>query len=634
MRRARTVMTLTVGLLILWSMIPPPATQLSQPHQFKRVFEETPSWMQPSPYQAGQWLEYKSNVSDGQDEYILYSIATTTNSTWWHVQVWNQTTQTLNQTAYVKRVSGEGGHEHVYTVNDYRVISLGMQTQVYHWDRWFDLGGVVVGSTIGPLDSEGDSLTLTVNTTEYVTTPAGTFECWVANESKVFYDANYWIDKESNVTVQMAYDISPAFGGGRYMEQLSAASWVQPPVIANVQTDPLRFSCTISWTTDEPADSGVRYGTSSDNLNLTVLSSSLEMLHSADLTNLQPLTMYYFEVMSKDAWNNPTVDNNTGLYYNFTTLSADTPEITGILATPLSNTTVRISFDTDKATNTTVWYAKSLPLLNSVSDPAFLTYHEIDIFGLDEFTEYYYKVTVSDNVGNTANSTIRGFTTLDLTPPRIVSISHGTSGDSLNVTLESNEPVRCELYVGNDTDSMTLRVNVTQFAPSHALVAQGLPSYTDVFFKIRLLDISGNPREVLNGSVPFTLLMPDYLLPQVSHPDDVFTSPSAEPIITWQTSDQTPVSYEVLFDGIRQGVETWNGGTVTFQPDSSLLTEGTHTVELVLTDAYGNIVSDVVVVSISEGGLPRSYRPLGQEILVLTLLLLGLLGVIILLRRR
>ena len=90
----------------------------------------------------------------------------------------------------------------------------------------------------------------------------------------------------------------------------------QGPVISQIDATPAAARAVISWTTDEPSDSLVRYGVQPDDLNMTVTETSLTTSHSVALTSLTPQSIYYFQVTSADAAGNATTSEN----HNFTTL--------------------------------------------------------------------------------------------------------------------------------------------------------------------------------------------------------------------------------------------------------------------------------------------------------------------------
>ena len=105
---------------------------------------------------------------------------------------------------------------------------------------------------------------------------------------------------------------------------------ITPPLISNVSISGVTStSATITWTTNELADSVVNYNTSLP-LIYTASDPTLVINHSITLTGLNPDTTYYFEVQSTDTAGNTAVDNNSGLYYNFTTLAGNLMRVSSI----------------------------------------------------------------------------------------------------------------------------------------------------------------------------------------------------------------------------------------------------------------------------------------------------------------
>ena len=91
------------------------------------------------------------------------------------------------------------------------------------------------------------------------------------------------------------------------------------PVITNIIATPhTDGTATITWTTNESADSRVDYGANSGNLNLNSSSSTLLTSHSIVLTGLSSGMTYYFRVTSADASSNCTTEPVSPATLNFT----------------------------------------------------------------------------------------------------------------------------------------------------------------------------------------------------------------------------------------------------------------------------------------------------------------------------
>lgn len=80
---------------------------------------------------------------------------------------------------------------------------------------------------------------------------------------------------------------------------------VAAPVITDIVAVPnINGTATITWNTNENADSRVDYGTAAGNLNLNTGNSNIVTAHSVTLGGLSQGTTYYFRVTSKDLSNN------------------------------------------------------------------------------------------------------------------------------------------------------------------------------------------------------------------------------------------------------------------------------------------------------------------------------------------
>jgi hypothetical protein len=86
----------------------------------------------------------------------------------------------------------------------------------------------------------------------------------------------------------------------------TTASDTTPPVISGVSATSIgATTATIVWTTNEPADSQVDYGTTTAYGSSTPLNTTRVTSHSAALSGLSRKTLYHYRIRSRDAAGNP-----------------------------------------------------------------------------------------------------------------------------------------------------------------------------------------------------------------------------------------------------------------------------------------------------------------------------------------
>ena len=68
--------------------------------------------------------------------------------------------------------------------------------------------------------------------------------------------------------------------------------------------------------------------------------------------------------------------------------------------------------------------------------------------------------------------------------------------------------------------------------------------------------------------------------------------------LIWIATDDTPWSYEIMINGTAALSDWWYGDQIeyTFTPEST----GIWNVTIVVYDAFGNFISDIVLVSVNE----------------------------------
>jgi hypothetical protein len=112
-----------------------------------------------------------------------------------------------------------------------------------------------------------------------------------------------------------------------------------PPTISAVQATGLtQNSATVTWTTNEAADSQVKYGTSAAYGSTTTLDATKVTTHSVSISGLSAGTTYHYQVVSKDA--NGNTATSADATFTTTGTSTDTTKPVVSLTAPASGSTV------------------------------------------------------------------------------------------------------------------------------------------------------------------------------------------------------------------------------------------------------------------------------------------------------
>lgn len=84
-----------------------------------------------------------------------------------------------------------------------------------------------------------------------------------------------------------------------------------PPIISSISSGiPGTTSATITWTTDEPSDSQVQYGITDSYGSITELDTATTTSHSVFLDNLDPETLYHYQIITTDIYSNTATSSN------------------------------------------------------------------------------------------------------------------------------------------------------------------------------------------------------------------------------------------------------------------------------------------------------------------------------------
>lgn len=184
------------------------------------------------------------------------------------------------------------------------------------------------------------------------------------------------------------------------------------PVLSAIGVSASSSSATIVWTTNELADSQVRFGTSTAYGLQSALQTSLQTHHTVTIGNLATSTIYHFQIRSRDFYGNLATSTDSVFTTTSGSIDSTPPVITSVTAAA-SSTSARITWQTDEAASGKVFYATSTPLslgdAATVSTSTLTTAHDFSLIGLTASSTYYFVVESVDAHGNRATSTERSF---------------------------------------------------------------------------------------------------------------------------------------------------------------------------------------------------------------------------------
>lgn len=118
---------------------------------------------------------------------------------------------------------------------------------------------------------------------------------------------------------EMWVEYTPENGGNHL--RVTAKIDTEAPVISGVSAGSSYQSANVNWTTTKVTDGLVQFGETAL-LGRTAYVSLKSTDHSVALNGLVPDRSYYYQVVSRDAAGNQTIDNNSGSFYSFRTAAA------------------------------------------------------------------------------------------------------------------------------------------------------------------------------------------------------------------------------------------------------------------------------------------------------------------------
>jgi subtilisin family serine protease len=424
----------------------------------------------------------------------------------------------------------------------------------------------------------------------------------VANTDYVLSDANSChelavTDLESNKAYMVTASISDFAGNGPKLSSavrvttLSASDFNTPIIIGGpfvlYVTD---VSAVVTWTTDEPASSGVSFN---DGTTYRVTNdANLVSEHSVQLTGLSPSSNYQLAVSSKDAVGNGPVNSSQVEFVTGSTPDTTSPLILGRpLVQDIKDTSANILWRTDEASSSLVLFgtdSNNLNLLETSVD--FNPQHKISLTNLLPSTTYFFETQSIDLAGNTATSNPFSFTTVADSFEQKLKISAGPiieklTGNSMTLSWKTNFNADTRL-VCESTNGMS-EVNKVALEKSHIITLSGLEFNTSYRCVVYSTDLSGFIVTKVIGVVSTEetdTIAPQCIAPPVAQGFVTFAE------LTWQTDELATALIQYRKSGDTQWLQTIS--TRLSQTGFSLLTgleaDTDYEQQIRLTDAVGN----------------------------------------------
>ncbi len=310
------------------------------------------------------------------------------------------------------------------------------------------------------------------------------------------------------------------------------------PTISGVTSSNItQSSATVSWTTNEPSNTQVEFGTTAAYGNSTPLVAALATSHSQSLTGLSPSALYHYRVLSRDGAGNL----GTSADFTFTTAAPEDtapPVITAIASSSVTGTGALITWTTNEASSSQVEYGLTSGYgSTSGLNTTMVTSHSQSLAGLAPATRYHYRVKSRDDAGNTAVSGDYTFTTSDTAAPTIsgVTSSNITQSGAL-ISWTTSEPSDSTVEYGTAMDYGSTAGSSLQ-GTSHSVALSGLKSTTQYHYRVKSRDTSGN--QAVSGDQTFTTAGSDDTTAPVINNVSATAVTKTTALILWSTDESS-----------------------------------------------------------------------------------------------
>jgi len=263
-------------------------------------------------------------------------------------------------------------------------------------------------------------------------------------------------------------------------------------------------SAVVCWTTNEDTLSQVEYGAGAS-LSKTAAETTPSNRHSVRLSELSEATSYRFRISAQTDVG-PVLLSTTQMFSTLstTTTASPTPIIYDVAASGITKDTALITWKTDRAASSKVYYSNTSYASNS-TDLRLLTAHSVTLKNLSGGTRYdFYVTSAIDSQVATSEPDI--FTTVESHPPVITDISaHTITKNSATIVWKTDELSTSQVEYGKTSAYGLVSTIHTTPAYGHQVVLTGLAPLTDYYYRVRSNDANKNEASAA-APLPFKTL--------------------------------------------------------------------------------------------------------------------------------
>jgi hypothetical protein len=283
-----------------------------------------------------------------------------------------------------------------------------------------------------------------------------------------------------------------------------------PPNISLITVVSATSTASISFTTDEVANSEVEYGLTAGYGSASSLDTDLSLGHTVALSGLAPDTEYHYRIRTADqvgntAFSPDEVFTMAALPVVIVAPPADTtpPVISGVGQLSLGITDSTIVWETNELAVSTLEYGTTTSYGSQAMLPlSALLAHTATLTGLSSGTTYYYCIHATDLAGNSSSSCAHTFTTeaapvspalSDTTPPALsLIIAAPVIASDATISWSVSELADGQVEYGATADYGLASNLDSDFSLDHSITLSGLMPDTTYHFRVKSADQSGN----------------------------------------------------------------------------------------------------------------------------------------------